>query len=506
MISSVVQLNLKRALYLLIAFSVSLALPKHEALANDMQVTNVATLPESGGFGEVEFDISWQNSWRTSSGAANYDAAWVFAKLSRNGGDWQHLNLTATGHTIPAGVSTELGMPDTASVHNASSNPAVGIFLFRSADGTGTFTANDVRLRWNYADNGALAGDTIVIRVFALEMVYVPQGAFSAGDTTSTSSLRQTSVAGSAPWSITSEGAITTEAAGPNWYYSGGGDAAGSVFTIPAAFPKGFAAMYMMKGEISQSQWVAFFNTLTTGQKSTRDITSASGKNTDNLSSRNSVSWTSGDATLPDRGAGATYTGVGMGWISWADVTAYLDWSGLRPMSELEYEKAGRGPNAAVAGEYAWGSTSLTNATSVTDLGLISERGQAGSNASVSGGVSGPMRVGSFAKGVTTRVASGAGFYGVMELTGNLWERPVTVGNATGRAFEGRYHGNGTLDSSGNPNVTTWPGTAATGSGLCGGGWNDIAFYARLSDRWQAANTTTARNRNNGGRGVRSAP
>ncbi|MFN9916944.1 MAG: hypothetical protein ACK53L_30425, partial [Pirellulaceae bacterium] len=125
------------------------------------------------------------------------------------------------------------------------------------------------------------------------------------------------------------------------------------------------------------------------------DITDATGKNTDSLSSRNSVSWTSGDATLPDRGGGATYTGVAMNFISWADVTAYLDWSGLRPMSELEYEKAGRGPNAAVAGEYAWGSTSLTNATSVTDLGLISERGQAGSNALITGGVSGPMRVGS---------------------------------------------------------------------------------------------------------------
>jgi formylglycine-generating enzyme required for sulfatase activity len=264
--------------------------------------------------------------------------------------------------------------------------------------------------------------------------------------------------------------------------------------------------MYMMKGEISQSQWVAFFNTLTTGQKSTRDITSSTGKNTDSLSSRNSVSWTSGDATLPDRGGGATYTGVAMNFISWADLTAYLDWSGLRPMSELEFEKAGRGPNAAIAGEYAWGSTSLTNATSVTNLGLISERGQAGSNALITGGVSGPMRVGSFAKGVTTRVDSGAGFYGVMELSGNLWERPVTVGNSTGRAFDGRYHGNGLLNATGDADVTTWPGTGATGAGYRGGAWFNSAVNVRLSDRDFAASTSASRNSGGGGRGVRSQP
>ena len=90
-----------------------------------------------------------------------------------------------------------------------------------------------------------------------------------------------------------------------------------------------------------------------------------------------------------------------------------------------------------------------------------------------------------------------------MDLSGNLWERPVTVGNSTGRSFEGRYHGNGALDSSGNPNVSTWPGTAATGSGLRGGDWDNVSTRARLSNRDAATGTNSSRLDNFGGRGVR---
>jgi hypothetical protein len=41
-------------------------------------------------------------------------------------------------------------------------------------------------------------------------------------------------------------------------------------------------------------------------------------------------------------------------------MAAFADWSGLRPMSELEYEKACRGYNTpAVPNEYAWGNAKL---------------------------------------------------------------------------------------------------------------------------------------------------
>ena len=358
-------------------------------------------------------------------------------------------------------------------------------------------------------------------------MVYIPQGGFFAGDNaTSTSAFRQGS-SDNDPWWIESEAAISvTNSAGSGtgvrpekaaeYYYVSGGnvgeDATGAAFTIPAAFPKGYQGFYMMKGEISQAQWVNFFNTLTSTQKTTRDVTSGSaatnvwtGKGTDGLLNRNNVSWTSGDATLPDQGGGARYEGVAMNFIHWGDVTAYLDWAGLRPMSELEFERAGRGPYRAVSGEYAWGSTSITGVTSITNGGLSNEAPGNAANCVYNNTTGGPMRVGAMAYGDSTRIASGAGYYGVMDLSGNGWERCVTVGNSTGRAFEGRYHGNGSLDNSGNPNVSTWPGTTG-GAGYRGGAW-EYAFWANLSNRTYAAYyTPEPRHNSRASRGVRTAP
>ena len=510
-------------LALLIAVALEL-LVVHEGSCSGIEVTNIQRGALSGGSTTVTFDATWTNSWRTAEPGApapnNWDAAWIFVKFRKNGGDWAHASLNDTGHSPGSGTAATItvGYPDTSSAFNIATNPGVGVFLYRSGDGVGTFSTTGTSLSWNYSQDGVTGSDTVDIRVFAVEMVYVPQGGFFAGDNaTSSNAFRQGSTDND-PWWIESENAISVTNSTGNgtgsgekaavYYYPGGGDAAGSVFAIPAPFPKGYQAYYMMKGEISQGQWVAFFNTLTATQKSTRDVTSASGKNSDALTRRNNVSWSSGDATLPDRGGGATYEGVAINYFSWADLTAYLDWSGLRPMSELEFERAGRGPYRAVSGEYAWGSTSITQATSISNSGFTSERAQSGSNAAfgIHASVQGALRVGSFAYGVATRIASGGGYYGAMELSGNIEERAVTVGNSTGRSFAGRYHGNGVLDSSGNPNVSTWPGTGAAGAGLRGGDWNSGSTLARLSDRSYATLTDSSRWICFGGRGVRVAP
>jgi formylglycine-generating enzyme required for sulfatase activity len=490
----------------------------------DVTNTSVGTRDAGTGTAPINFDISWNNSWRSTDPGApapnNWDAAWVFVKFRKNGGDWAHASLTDTGHTVPSGASLDVGLVDTSTSFNLSTNPGVGVFVYRSADGTGTFSKSGFSLNWKYTQDGVGVNDTIDIRIFAIEMAYVPTGAFFAGDNaTSTASFRQGS-SDTDPWYIGSESAITTgtqagsgtgigETNSEYRYVSnsnGGEDTTGSAFTIPSEFPKGYQKFYIMKGEISQYQWVSFFNMLTTTQKSARDVTAASGKNSDSLTFRNNVSWISGDATLPDRGGGATYASVAMNYLSWAELAAYLDWAGLRPMSELEFEKAARGPYRAVSGEYAWGSTSITGATGVINEGLPNEAPSAAANCVYNGGVQGPMRVGAMAAGDATRIASGAGYYGAMDLSGNVWERPVTVGNSTGRGFNGAKHGNGVLTSSGNVDVSSWPGTNAVGAGFRGGYLNNSAFRARLSDRNSAAGTYTSRNYDYGGRGVRSAP
>jgi len=536
-------------------FTILLLSPGMVLFANDISVSNVtlmglntaAGVNNAANFALVQFDLSWQNSWRSNEGPANWDAAWVFVKYRVGSGDWQHALLNNTGHTAPAGSSIDVGLQTPGSAFNATTNAGIGAFIYRSTTGSGTFSLSNVQLRWNYGANGVQDAAVVDVRVFAIEMVYIPQGSFSVGDGTTTNVQGQfRNGSTNTPLTISAETALTL-----------GGTANGNLAnnnasgmftaddfnntttqTLPAAFPKGFNAFYGMKYEISQQGYVDFLNTLTRAQQNTRTGTSlASGttsvtnryvmSNSSTLQFRNGIRC---DGTINGTAPITFYcdlSGNGTGgesadgqwlacnWLTYMDVSAYLDWAGLRPMTELEFEKSCRGTLTPVAGEYAWGSTSITGAANITSGGTVSETSNtAGANAvyNSNANVQGPMRVGVFATGSSTRVQSGAGYYGMMELSGNLWERAVTVGNTTGRAFTG-VHGNGGLSANGNANETAWPGISSgevsgdTGAGFRGGDLsNNNAFYLRTADRDLAAYSFTFRNFDIGGRGVRVAP
>ena len=492
-----------------------------EARCAALQISNVSSVSGSwdsiGGTFDLEFDITWRQSWRSSSGPSNWDAAWVIVKFRKNNGDWAHATLsnvipTSPGTAPSGGMDVIPGLVNQDTAYNLSTNPAVGVLIYRKTDGQGTFTATDVRVRWHYGQDGVSPGDSLEFKVIGIEMVYITQGAFYAGDTSSTNVLRQGS-SDTDPWYIDSENAITTTNTSSNgFYYPGPGDGAGTVFAVPTAYPKGYKAFYMMKHEISQEQYELFYNTIPSGTPRTnRDITTATDTQSNTLVNRNNLWISSGVMSVPDQGSGATYCAVPVNYLSWEDLSAWLDWAGLRPFSELEFEKAARGPNAAVSNEYAWGSTSITAATDVTGDGLVSEvASNLGANANYGNDpdILGPMRVGSFAdlnSGSVSRTGAGAGYYGAMELSGNLIERAVTIGNSDGRAFT-QLHGSGGIDTNGRANVSTWPSsTAATGTGLRGGGWISASSLLQVSDRSSAASAQTGRDSTYGGRGARTA-
>ena len=58
--------------------------------ANNISVTNVSLTGQNtaDNYTFVRFDISWENSWRTSSAPANWDAAWIFVKYRVGNGNW----------------------------------------------------------------------------------------------------------------------------------------------------------------------------------------------------------------------------------------------------------------------------------------------------------------------------------------------------------------------------------------------------------------------------------
>jgi formylglycine-generating enzyme required for sulfatase activity len=486
-------------------------------LANDLYLSDGTVIKVDAGSGKatVQFNLSWENSWKDS---VNHDAVWLFMKYSTDSGNtWGHATLAAagvdpTGFSAGTGVNLEMEVP----------GDRKGCFLRRSWTGSGKVVSENVKLVWAYTLDGLSEGDVnnADIKIFGIEMVYVPAGSFHAGDyEVSNASFSQgRDMSETDPWYIQSEAAIfVTNAQFNGFYYrsagNGGENATGSEFIISDSFPKGFRAFYCMKYEITEEQWVDLFNTLTAGQKAGRDITGPSGKNTSGTAERNTVSVSGGRAftSRPERACG---------YLSWMDVAAYADWAALRPMTELEFEKAARGKDiAALGGEYAWGTTSLTAALALSGPEDGSETvATPGANVcygdhvlSGGDGGKGPLRAGIFAKSGTTRVAAGSSYYGIMEFSGNLWERTVSVGNAQGRSFLGS-HGDGVLTAAGNASIPDWPGYAegdgvsrAEGSGLRGGSYAETVITSQaVSDRSEAADGSILRRPDAGGRCVRT--
>ena len=65
-------------------------------LANNIQVSNISLTGQNtttgannaANFTMVEFDLSWDYSWRLSTGSANWDAAWVFVIFRIGSGNY----------------------------------------------------------------------------------------------------------------------------------------------------------------------------------------------------------------------------------------------------------------------------------------------------------------------------------------------------------------------------------------------------------------------------------
>ncbi|MBN2681222.1 MAG: SUMF1/EgtB/PvdO family nonheme iron enzyme [Bacteroidales bacterium] len=517
-----------------------------ESFANNISISNVNICNQDivNHCTFIEFDISWENSWRVATGPSNWDASWVFIKYRlKNSTIWNHASLnwvdgtgSGDGHTVPANAAI-------SSSNDDGMGHSKGIFIYGNTEfPQGSVSYTGVKLRWNYGFDGVSDTDSIEYCVMAIEMVYVPQGSFYVGDGTSISIRGQfESGTSGAALQITSEGALTLGGGGAGSL--GNNNALGMAVgykddfndvdsqTLPADFPKGYNAFYCMKYEITQEQYVVFLNKLDRTQQNVRTNTNLSSgttsvtnryvmSNSATIISRNGVRCDASIHSSDPISFYCDYNGndianesddgqnISCNWVNWADLAAYLDWAALRPMTELEYEKACRGTLSAVANEYAWGSSSIAKATGISNSGANNETASnVGANAASDNhaSVQGPMRAGNFGQGVSTRVGVGATFYGIMEMSGNNWERAISVGNTKGREFTGT-HGNGELNATGNADVSNWPGSDAIGANSRGGYWRAPASYLRVSDRYYGSFGLNIHHNSDGSRGVRIAP
>lgn len=449
--------------------------------ANAIFVSGLA-VNQAGG--TVSFNLTWNNSWWNGN---NWDAAWVFVKFRDCNNASQEFNhglisTTMGNHTLGGFQATNAsGTPDI--IDAAPDN--TGIMLRRNTPGMGSINSTVTLRVSNLPSSG-----NYDVRVYAIEMVFVPQGSFIAGDGNGT---------GYSPWAfgginavvIPSENAITLE---------------GSL--LLAGFPKGVNAFYIMKYEISQGQYADFLNGCGSGQAANRypsffslnrnQLVNTGAYPQNHLSSR------------PDRA---------MNYLNWSDLAGYLDWAALRPMTELQYEKACRGGAPAVVGECAWGSTASTAATQISgpENGTEVILAPANANCAIStvnytggDGGTGPVRCGIFATAATTtRLQTGATYWGVMEMSGNVMEHCISIyAGASGQpSANGVLLGDGMLDALGQHNVASWPPNAIgsviyRGGGYSSSGCNTLTQSSSVSCR---ANTNFQNYRLSytGGRGIR---
>ena len=330
--------------------------------ANNLEITN---LTSTGN--QVTFDLSWDNSWHNT--LEHHDAAWVFVKQAPNGGaSWLHANILSA--TVSSGYQVVV------SVDN------VGVTFRRSGNGNGTVNMSVTLTLDNpmgiYRD----------YKVMGTEMVYVPEGSFYVGDGWSFHTYHQ----GDDPtlsYHVTSEGAITH---GTTIDDIGGGNYGGA--DINAEFPKGYSAFYCMKYQITMSQYVDFLNCQSRASQDSLTNSDLSGSTITNT-------FVMTDTDIEDGGNPIrcdSYMGYGniefycdldedfikneyddgqsraINNMNVGHLLAYLDWAGLAPMTDFEYEKACRGPVPAVTGEYAWGSTLINYQSVVIDDGEITEK------------------------------------------------------------------------------------------------------------------------------------
>jgi len=463
----------------------------------------VAITVDAAQAASAQLTLFWRRSWRDAAGTprGNYDGVWLFAKHEDSAGHWQPLRIAQAA----ASEGYMLERPQ----------DRLGVFLFRARAGSGDARAT-VSLQWAQADAQR-------IRVYAWPMVYVPEGPFQLGDGAASTPGRFHAGDDSVlPYTVTAAPIELGQRTGALWAEGsrtplpsgapGPSPWDGATGVLPAAFPTGYGAFWIQRYEVTQGQYADFLDTLSPAQAAAR----APGP----------ADFRGSGRTLPDN---YRYTVVfqndrwraaqprwSMNWLIWSDGAALADWAGLRPMTELEFEKAARGAAPAAPGEYAWGTTNIVAIRGFDGIdGSGSERARpADANTSWSPAPNDRPLLGPYGAGLladrATREGRGESYWGLADLSGNLVEMVVSAGVPSGRRFVPR-HGDGRVNEIGEADVADWPRIETRGRpfGEFGFGYRGGDFYnperdLRISSRNVATFGGTRRLFGLGFRAVRS--
>ncbi|MDD3625742.1 MAG: SUMF1/EgtB/PvdO family nonheme iron enzyme [bacterium] len=485
----------------------------------------------------ISFDIKWKEAWKTK---INCDGVYIFGKYKSKDGLWKHINLSGKSvgdfnykNQTPEGYSTGKGKAaKKTGIWVPETRKGFFIHLLR---GEMDIDLTSVSFPWDIT--GLTEDfDKAEIKIMGIEMVYIPFSKHFVGDPSTEN--RPTNCLFKYPsgaYFVKTEEPIEVDKKKGYLYCEQDNERSRDEvpFTIPETFPKGVKPFWYMKYGLSSRQYVDFLNTLTRKQQQTHVRSDISGDviehyyvmtDSDTEQFRQAIMVTKdGHGTTepvtfytyaPERACNA---------IAWKDVAAFAAWAGLRPVTDFEFEKACRGPLPAVPWECAWGSNEIGmvwtfdgadgsgKEVKVPKEGLVNAcfaRGiapfdaAAGKTEATFPGWEGPVSIGLLSKtrheGIDKRLNDGAGYYGNLELSGNLWEFIVTFGNPKGRAFK-PVHGTGELDGDGFARVESWPDESGEGTGARGGVYRSpSAKYLAVALRFAGAHAKSTPRFNGG--------
>lgn len=470
--------------------------------ANNLQIKNVALVDNDtiALTVMIRFDISWEHSWRDD---INWDAAWVFAKYFDGEKPYKHCKLSLGGEMPGTGTPHTLIVPND-SLELDGTYYGVGAFVYRSELSDGTFDADSVMLLWNYGLNGfTTLPEDIELHVYGTEMVYIPEGPFAFGDGNGENMSSDSWHLKDTPDYVYIGDYLSPLMINPHYYGDDqarliglrvhgkeGLDWDGDGTIDNPRFPTGYKAFYMMKYETTQGQYTDFLNSLTEYQISSAYLF------TNTVQYRFTITYENGRyvCARPDRACN---------YLDYRRPVSLADWMGLRPMTAMEYEKAARGPLNPVKGEFAWGGdysvielTGLSGEENGTEL-PVPENANYYNWGNLTGGDGGygPLRSGIFANEATDRTGSGAGYYGVMELSGNLFEIAIELLQFASSSYGYRSyidaHGDGELNTNGRANSIlrlSTDGTVTTLNEIYRSSRNDaISYYYGTSSLYVGA-------------------
>ena len=436
-----------------------------------------------------QFTVTWEHSWRNDK---NHDAAWVFLK-SVTGNGYDHVPLRLGSARVLWKGSEDMPEPELV-----ISEDHTGLFVYAAENYRGPLT---YRIFVEY-EAQALPENTRLVRGgvkgYGLEMVYIPEGGFTLGDP------RPAAIDNYAFYRSGANGAydglyridqenqpikVGTEPG--NLYYRSNrpiyrGDQKGP---IPATFPKGVQAFYLMKYEITQGIYADFLNSLPSRAASLR------------YPAGTPIYQQSGGTLKLENGTFiAERPEQRMHFLHWDDMMALMDWAGLRPYTEFEFTKACRGPGEPIANEFPWNTGSLNRLARKIDPKTNFITMQLDLN-----------------EGDLTddnRDVFGASYYWVFDLSGSMWEKVITPCDSIGRQFTGQ-HGDGTITSYGFADIEEWPtgfhdsqgGYGYRGGGHYGEPWISSANpYSPIANRPYGAWSAGPRREAYGTRAARTAP